>query len=250
MTIHHATLAKAQKLGVVMDMRIDTGIVCAHWVEKNKRAYGMAAPAVLADMVAWQMLTREYANLKVEQPHVKDANFVWEISLRKDVIGEGERLNEAFLDAADVLGGGESEENDEAEYDAEEKEEFELNGAEAGDGESEGDEGDADPLMVGEGEDDDAPEGKSVVKRKYKQRYRPFKMTCGDELSKLITAHVTVETEEGKRIDRAKLVKFAKANHAWDDRYKLMNIGMVRMNVGNKLRGILRKNPDTVVIWN
>lgn len=235
MTIHHATLAKAAKLGVVMTQDAATGVVLAHWAEKNKRAYSIAgqAPGVLEDMRTWQMLVREYSHLKVGQPYVKDGNYVWEIELRGKVIGEGARLNDAFEDALDAISKPAKSAKPLADR---------IDDGEATDTEL------AEVAEEEEAAEDD--EGKSVVKRKYKQAYRPFKMTCGDEISQLITAHVRVKTEDGWRVDRKKLVRFAKANGVWDTAYDLLNVGMARMNVGNKIRGLLNKNPDYAIVWN
>lgn len=239
MTIHHATLAKAAKLGVVMTEDESFARIVAHWTEKNKRSYvafgPSAAPSALEDMRTWQMITREYPNLKVAQPHVDDKNFVWEISLRnKDVVGEGERLSEAFEDAIDAMAlklkGQKLHEHDDEDGD-----------------EDDFDESDPDGEAIAEMEEE-AEEGKSVVKRAYKHRYRPFKMTCGDELSQLISAYVTVTDEDGKHIDAKKLVHFAKKNGVWVDDYKNLNIGMQRMNVANRLRALVRKGHT--VIWN
>lgn len=97
-------------------------------------------------------------------------------------------------------------------------------------------------------EDDD--EGKSVVKRKYKKRYKPHRQTCGDELSQLITKHVKTlkDPDTGKpKVDEDKLVRFARANGVWDPEYKKLNVGMQRMNIANKLRGMVRNGHE--VVW-
>src|SRR5262245_14713893 len=47
----------------------------------------------------------------------------------------------------------------------------------------------------GDEEDEDGEEGASKVKKKYKTRYRPFKATCGDEISKLVANHVKIKGE-------------------------------------------------------
>lgn len=96
-----------------------------------------------------------------------------------------------------------------------------------------------------EGQDEDEEgseegEGRSVVKRKYKKAYRPFKQTCGDDLAHLVQQHVMVPVKvDGKsvrRVDVVRLRKFAKANDCWDERYASLNVGMQRMNIGNRLR--------------
>ena len=94
--------------------------------------------------------------------------------------------------------------------------------------------------------DEDEKVDRSVVKNRYKQRYRPFKDRCGDEISKLISSHVWDEDED--RIDPVKLQKFAKANDVWDAKYANLNVGMQRMNIANKLRGRIRRE-DYQVRW-
>ena len=102
-----------------------------------------------------------------------------------------------------------------------------------------------------EPEDDEEGEegGKSIVKRVYKTKYRPHHMTCGDELSGLISAHVIdKDNEDGEpRVNRERLVRFAKLNGCWDERYVRLNVGQVRMNVGNRLRAKVRKGHE--IIW-
>lgn len=101
-----------------------------------------------------------------------------------------------------------------------------------------------------EGDEEEENEGKSVVKKKYKKAYRPFKQKCGDELSKLITTHLTVKDDETgeMKIDETKLKEFAKLNDCWIDSYAHLNVGMRRMNVRNRLAAKLRHDHKTV--WN
>lgn len=98
----------------------------------------------------------------------------------------------------------------------------------------------------GDEDEEEEDEGRSVVKRQYKQRYRPFKDTCGDEVSKLISDHVF--DDDKKQIDPVKLKRFAQANGVWDSRYDHLNVGMQRMNVANKLRGRIRRE-DYEIKW-
>jgi len=93
--------------------------------------------------------------------------------------------------------------------------------------------------------------GASVVKKLYKARYKPHKAKCGDQISQLITAHITVKAaEKGERphVDEAKLIRFAKANGCWDPNYAKINVGMKRMNIANRLRGKVRRDKH-VVVW-
>lgn len=95
--------------------------------------------------------------------------------------------------------------------------------------------------------DEEPSEGRSVVKRTYKTRYKPFKSTCGDELAALVRRHLEVKTEDGLRIDPVKLRTFAAANDCWQDRYDSLNVGMRRMNVVNRLRAKVKKGHD--IVW-
>jgi len=98
------------------------------------------------------------------------------------------------------------------------------------------------------GDEEEENEGGSLVKKKYKQAYRPFHDRCGDDLSQQISDHVTVEDEDGNvRIDRVLLRRFAKANDVWADRYNDLNNGMARMNIANRLRARIRKGHE--VVW-
>lgn len=228
MPIHHATLAKADKLGVVLTTLPNSDIIQAHWTERNKKGFvanAGQAPGLVDDMKTLRMLVLEYPQLSAKQPGVKKDAYGWTISLRGDVIGEAPRLADAWDAAFEVLTGGEEGE------DAEDGEDI-VNGEDT---------------MNEALEEEEGDEGKSVVKKKYKTAYRPFHMTCGDELSQLISAHVKV-TEDGQtRIDRDKLEKFAKKNQVWDPKYKMMNSGFMRMNVANRLRGKIRRDKWEVV---
>lgn len=93
-----------------------------------------------------------------------------------------------------------------------------------------------------EGEEAEETEGASVVKRRYKERYKPFEARCGDDLSLQITSHVTMLDRTGKpRVDTNKLREFAEINEVWVPSYGSLNPGMQRMNVANRLRTRVRK---------
>lgn len=93
--------------------------------------------------------------------------------------------------------------------------------------------------------------GRSIVKKKYKEKYRPTKMTCGDTLAQKISAHVTYHDDENDKpmIDRVKLQRFAEANGCWVASYKSLNSGMMRMNIRNRLAGLMRKDPKFKIVW-
>lgn len=124
--------------------------------------------------------------------------------------------------------------------------------AEEGATDEDGEDGDGTEQETGEAEEEDSEEdeGRSVVKRRYKRAYKPFKAKCGDELSILITRHVasTEKDEDGRvRTDPAKLKRFAIANDCWMPEYASLNVGMQRMNVANRLRAKVKKGYD--IVW-
>lgn len=101
-------------------------------------------------------------------------------------------------------------------------------------------------------EDDDEEveeEGGSVVKAKYRKKYRPFKYCNGDDLAEQLREYLKVEDEETgeDRLDTTKLREFAQANGCWVPAYGKLNVGMRRLNVGNRLRAKVRKGHD--IVW-
>ncbi len=101
--------------------------------------------------------------------------------------------------------------------------------------------------------DDEEGEGKSIVKGKYKQKYRPHKMTNGDDLAKAIREHFMTKRDpdtKKPRLDYKAFVAFAKRNDCWVESYAtLPNHGMVRMNVVNRLRAKVRKDKEFQIQW-
>lgn len=90
-------------------------------------------------------------------------------------------------------------------------------------------------------------EGASVVKRKYKNAYRPHKMTCGDALSQQIRKEfMTVKDPDTKKlkIDWKRFTAFAQANGCWSEDYRKLNKGMRRMNVVNRLRARIARKEE------
>lgn len=118
-------------------------------------------------------------------------------------------------------------------------------------------------LDAEDGDDSDADQSKSIVKAKYKARYKPTKDKCGDTLSFEINEHVTVEDDETgeKKVSKKLLRAFAEANGCWVPAYGSLvsrtggwNAGMARMNVANRLRAKIRHykkemEEEYQVIW-
>lgn len=118
-----------------------------------------------------------------------------------------------------------------------------------------------------ETDDSDADQSKSIVKAKYKAKYKPTKDKCGDELSFRIHDHVSREDDAGElKVNLDLLRNFAKANECWVPAYASLrsrtgawNAGMARMNIANRLRARLRRiakeqgrpfNIDKDIVWN
>lgn len=109
------------------------------------------------------------------------------------------------------------------------------------------DEGAEDEVEEGldDAEGEDGGEERSIVKRKYRQQYKPFKHTNGDDLAMQLKKYLTIEAEDGSdMIDIVLLKRFAQANECWDAKYGSLNPGQQRMNVGNRLRSKVRKGHD------
>lgn len=97
-------------------------------------------------------------------------------------------------------------------------------------------------------EGEEEAQGASIIKPKYKTKYRPFKMTCGDDLAQQVSAHIKFKDEDRKmRVDARKLKAFAEANECWQPGYANLNVGMRRLNVVNRLRAKVRHGH--AVVW-
>ena len=113
------------------------------------------------------------------------------------------------------------------------------------------------PLIGGEDFDPDAePDeeeaGGNVVAEEYRKRYGSAQ-NCGDEMAAVFKDFVTSVDEAGKEFcDYRKLVEVADANKVDVERWGHLNIGMRRMNVGNVLRGKVKRGEKVVVgtrVW-
>jgi len=88
------------------------------------------------------------------------------------------------------------------------------------------------------------PTSRSIVPLKYRRLYAPNDRSCGDQWAAELRNYLY---EDGETLDYAKLVRFARANDCWQDKYNRLNPGQVRMNVGNRLRAKCNKGHE--VIW-
>lgn len=235
MPIHHATIAKAAKSGVVLRQIEESERIEAHWTERNKRGYvanAGQAPLLVDSMATLKMLALEYPELKCAQPDLKRDDYRWTVSLRGDVIGGPDAsLKAAWDEAYDVMTSSDDDAGDEQEPEDVKRQKKAV--ADVLGADEEGD----------ETEDGDA--GKSKIKKRYKTAYKPFKNTNGDDLAAQLAAHLKVKDADDPKgrmkVDLARLKRFAVANGVWDERYEQLNAGMRRLNVGNRLRAKVRK---------
>lgn len=108
-----------------------------------------------------------------------------------------------------------------------------------------------------EGDDEgEEAEGKgSVVKAKYKKKYHPTHDTNGDEFTEAFRTATLEDPDDAKSsIDVNKLAHVARENglsiKQWLHLKRKdggLNVGMIRMNLGNVLRGRYRNGTDVVI---
>lgn len=253
--VHHATAKKAADLGFVFtgtDPKSATYEL--HWPEFNRRLRGYDAKTLVEDMRALKMIVKEH---KAIDDVTQGADFKFTIRKGKKTLVRGaERLNDAMIDALDLIATGKVKEIADDQpapapvakpgkpAKAKPAKAAKRRAEDDEDGEEEEDGEDA----AEDEEEEEESEGKSVVKRKYKSKYRPFKMTCGDTLAREIKDFIMEKNEDGDfRQNVKKLRAFAVVNGVWDARYATLNPGMQRMNIGNRLRNLVRQGTD--VVW-
>ena len=93
----------------------------------------------------------------------------------------------------------------------------------------------------------DAKKKGGIIKDEFKARYRGIsedKVSCGDTLANELRSFCK---PDGKKVDLSAVEKVAKDNgidlSIWDH----LNLGMVRMNMGNVLRTKIRKGEEVVI---
>jgi|HubBroStandDraft_3_1064219.scaffolds.fasta_scaffold05794_3 hypothetical protein len=203
--IHHATLAKAKKFQITLTLE-DNDVVATS-KDGKRLASGLQGNKVLEEAIT--KLTGHPA----KKSTVRKLDF-------QPVAKKRKSGTPSMVDADEA---GEEPSDEELDETGEESEAL----ADQGDEESEAD------------------IRRSGVKHKYKERYKPFGGKCGDQLSFDISDHVSYVDQDGKtKVDKAALMRFAKANDAWRPVYGTLttksgawNGGMARMNVSNILRG-------------
>ena len=201
--IHHNTLKKAAKYGIVLSV-VENDIVATH--EGVELVSGLQANKVLDKAI-------EQLNGGASQVALIAAGHTATTKKLAKKPAKSRRVRE----------------------EEEEGEDEEL-------GEEANDEADA---AEGEGDDEsDAEQGKSIVKRKYKQEYRPYQQTCGDEFSQLMSSATRYINDGRERTDEKKLMRLAKRNGVWKDSYAALNIGQRRMTIGVRLRAMVKRGEE------
>lgn len=81
---------------------------------------------------------------------------------------------------------------------------------------------------------------RSIVPARFKQAYAKHDDTNGSALAVALKEHTTTENKDGREcLDVAALLAVARANKIDPKPYASMNNGQKRMNIGNKLRGLI-----------
>lgn len=89
---------------------------------------------------------------------------------------------------------------------------------------------------------------KSIVPVRFKQRYAETGDSCGDRVALALAKFTEGKNEDGRPCcDETKLQEVAAANGIDYKAYFRCNVGQKRMNIGNRLRGMV-KNEKPVVI--
>lgn len=94
----------------------------------------------------------------------------------------------------------------------------------------------------------------NVVNQAKKDEYGAAQ-SCGDDMAEAFSRHCRTVNPETKvdYLDMDKVREVAKANSVSLDRWYKLNIGQIRMNLGNVLRGKMRRGEKVVVgdkVWN
>lgn len=88
----------------------------------------------------------------------------------------------------------------------------------------------------------------SIIPAKYKKKYGATAGTCGDRLALALKEATTTKNEDGRPcLDVEALFAIAKANEVDPKPYAKMNNGQKRMNIANKLRGVLLDGNDVKI---
>lgn len=89
---------------------------------------------------------------------------------------------------------------------------------------------------------------RSIVPLKFKAKYASANGTCGDDMALELKAATTrLNADKREELDVDALWAIAAQNKLDVSKYVNLNNGQKRMNVGNKLRGLLKAGHDVVI---
>jgi hypothetical protein len=76
----------------------------------------------------------------------------------------------------------------------------------------------------------------SIIKPKYRERYKKNGFSCGDLIAEELCLYVKVLDQGKAKVDLRRLKEVGVANEIWKDGYDKLNPGQCRMTIGNRLR--------------
>lgn len=84
----------------------------------------------------------------------------------------------------------------------------------------------------------------SIIKSKYKERYKKHGYSCGDDVADELKAYITVMKDSRPVVDLKRLQEVAETNSVWKPTYANLNNGQMRMTIGNRLRAKFKDGAD------
>lgn len=205
--VHPSTLKSAQALGFDIKGEAEDEFYTLTWAEGKRTIAAYDVKDGIAELKLIKMLTAEYPSIRI----IQDKNdSTWSLKQGRKVLAEGYATVTEAWDAHNANTEGESQDPEE-----------------------------------GDAAGANGEEGKSIVKKKYRDAYRPNAHTNGDDFAKRLKEYLT--TEDG--VDVQKLMRFAVANKVWDEKYARLNNGQQRMTIGNRLRARMKKEEGFEPKW-
>lgn len=92
------------------------------------------------------------------------------------------------------------------------------------------------PTLTPEHVVEQKPISRSIIKSKYKDRYKKNGFSCGDDIASELGIYCKVIKNSRLVVDMVKLKAVAVKNEVWKDSYSNLNVGQQRMTIGNRLR--------------
>ena len=253
---HHTQVKQAEKLGFILEADHENNRYVVRWPERNRVGFTRDnVSGLLKDMDALRMASSNYPQFNIQQSD----NFEWQIRRGRKIVRSCPvgQLRDALYDlldeeAPEVVPSPAKKVRESAKRVVKKTQDEDVEFDKCLTDLEDLDLDDSD-----EPQEDEEKPTRSVVKPKYRKLYKqkPIKNTCSDDLVVQLREYLETEIldDQGEfvryGIDTEKLRRFAIYNGLWDEKYSRLNPGMQRMNVGNRLRAKLRKNPDWRPVW-